>query len=35
MKKSHFLTIAFAALAMVSCGNKTDNANNTEDSTTV
>ena len=35
MKKSHFLTIAFAALAMVSCGNKTDNTNNTEDSTTV
>lgn len=35
MKKSHFLTIAFAALAMVSCGNKNDNANNTEDSTTV
>lgn len=35
MKKSHFLTIAFAALAMVSCGNKTDNANNTEDSTTI
>lgn len=35
MKKSHFLTIAFAALAMVSCGNKTDNANNTEDSATV
>lgn len=35
MKKSHFLTIAFAALAMVSCGNKNDNANNTEDSTTI
>lgn len=35
MKKSHFLTIAFATLAMVSCGNKTDNTNNTEDSTTV
>ena len=35
MKKSHFLTIAFAALAMVGCGNKTDNANNTEDSATV
>lgn len=35
MKKSHFLTIAFAALAMVGCGNKTDNANNTEDSATI
>ena len=35
MKKTHFLTIAFAALAMVSCGNKNDNANNTEDSTTI
>ena len=35
MKKSHFLTIAFTALAMVGCGNKTDNANNTEDSATV
>ena len=35
MKKSHFLTIAFAALAMVGCGNKTDNAHNTEDSATI
>lgn len=35
MKKSHFLTIAFAALAMVGCGNKTDNANNTEDSASI